>query len=562
MESVARHLLGEPSKATKTELRFGTHGSFSVNLDAGTWYDHENKCGGGVLALIENKLKIANGAAIDWMRDTLGIEVPSNSRQPVAAYDYKDENGNLLFQVVRYEPKDFRQRRPDGHNKWIWSIKDVRQVPYRLPELLTANDRTIHIVEGEKDVESLRRLGLVATCNAGGAGSWRAEFSQYFRGADVVILPDNDEAGEKHAKKVASALASVASAIRIARLPGLPPKGDVTDWIRKGGTAAELETLCREQRPGDPRAERAAQLNLISAHMLVQTQFREPVFAVPDLVPEGLGLLAGKPKTGKSWLALDLCVAIAAGSHALGTVKCHEGDVLYLALEDTQRRLSGRIKAVLQSAPAPARLSIATEWRRSDDGGLDDLDAWLSVHPGARGVFIDTLQKVRGVRKRDAGVYEDDYRAIAEFKKLADRYTVPIVLVHHLNKEGNSDPLMAVSGTAGITGSADTILVLQREPNDLNAVLYVRGRDVNESEIAIHFDNETGRWTRLGKAQDWRLTEERRAIVKLLMESGGAMHPREIAQSLGKSQGAVRVTLMRMVRDGDITKLQDGRYSP
>lgn len=563
MESVARHILGEPNTmlSSKRELRYGTNGSLSVNLEKGTWYDHENQIGGGVLAFIEQELKLANGTAINWLHENLGISLPRNANQPVAAYDYSDETGNQLYQVVRFEPKDFRQRRPDGAGGWIWKLDGVRQVPFHLPQLLAANDRTIHIVEGEKDVFALERLGLVATTNAGGAGKWSRDFASFFNGADVVILPDNDQAGEEHAKKVADLLASSASRIRIVRLPGLPPKGDVSNWIANGGTAEKLAALCQDQKPSDPRIERLAALNLISASTLLATTYREPTWSVPDLVPEGLGLLAGKPKTGKSWLALDFGIAVASGGYALGNIPCKQGDVLYLALEDTQRRLNGRVKAVLQGKPAPEALSIATEWKRADDGGLDDIEMWLQLHPNARLVLIDTLQKVRGARKRDAGVYEDDYRAIAEYKKLSDKYTVPFLMVHHLNKMGNDDPLMAVSGTAGITGSADTILVLSREPNDPNAVLYVRGRDVNEAEVAIQFDNETGKWLKLGKAQDWRISEERRAIIKLLIEEG-PMHPKEIAHILGKPAGSIRVTLHRMCKDTEITKLQDGRYSP
>jgi len=301
--------------------------------------------------------------------------------------------------------------------------------------------------------------------------------------------------------------------------------------------------------------------SLVSAAELVTKDFRPLKWAVPDLVPEGLSLLAGKPKTGKSWLALDLALAAAAGTHALGTIKCEGGEVLYLALEDTQRRLHGRIKAVLQGAKAPDELAIATEWRRTDNGGLDDLRTWLSTHRLARLIVIDTLQKVRGARKRDAGIYEDDYKAIGDLKKLADEFTVPIVMVHHLNKEGNnSDPIMAVSGTAGITGSADTILVLSREPNDPHAVLYVRGRDVNEAEIAIKFDDETGKWWKLGKADDWRISEERRKIVKLLM-ADGPMHPKDVADATGKKHSTVKVTLRRMHTDGEISQMADGRYS-
>jgi hypothetical protein len=298
----------------------------------------------------------------------------------------------------------------------------------------------------------------------------------------------------------------------------------------------------------------------ITAADLMQQAYRPPKWAVPDLVPEGLTILAGKPKTGKSWLALDFCVSVAAGGYALGNVKCDGGYVLYLALEDTLRRLQGRLRAVLQGEQAPKDLQIATEWQRTDKGGLIDLQSWLRVHKDARLIVIDTLQKMRGSRPRDAGIYEDDYKSIADFKKLADEFTVPLILVHHQNKAGNSDPLMAVSGTAGITGAADTILTIEREPNDAHAILYVRGRDVTEAEVAIQFDNETGKWLKLGKAQDWRISEERKAIVKVLMD-GGSMSPNELAVATGKKAGAIRVLLHRMKKDGEIHQSVTGKYS-
>lgn len=295
---------------------------------------------------------------------------------------------------------------------------------------------------------------------------------------------------------------------------------------------------------------------------LMGMPFREPRWAVPDLVPEGLSLLAGKPKCGKSWLVLDLALSIASGAHALGNIKCDQGPVLYLALEDTLRRLQGRMRAVLQGKPAPHDVAITTEWKRSDEGGLSDLQSWLSDHPRARLVVIDTLQKIRSSRKRDAGIYEDDYKVIGDLKKIADEFTVPILVVHHLNKDGGqSDPFMKVSGTAGITGSADTILVLEREAADKNATLHVKGRDINEAELAIQFDNESGKWLKLGKADDWRISEERKAIIRMLIDEG-PMHPKEIAYAMGKKGVTIRSTLSRMARNGDITKLGDGRYSP
>src|SRR5207249_4181617 len=158
-----------------------------------------------------------------------------------ATYDYVDDRGALLFQVVRFLPKNFKQRRPDGNGNWIWNLKDVRRVLYRLPVLLAADRiQTIYIVEGEKDAQRLLDLGLVATTNPGGAGKWRPEFNEPLRGRHVVISPDNDDAGRAHAQTVASSLHQVAASIKILVLPDLSPKGDISDWLDAGGTVEAL----------------------------------------------------------------------------------------------------------------------------------------------------------------------------------------------------------------------------------------------------------------------------------------------------------------------------------
>lgn len=174
----------------------------------------------------------------------------------VARYPYRDEAGLLLYEAVRMVPKDFRQRRPDG-NGWSWSLGDVRRVLYRLPELLASKD-LVFVVEGEKDVETLVTMGLVATTNAGGAGKWRDEYSATLRGRRVIVLPDNDEPGRKHAQQVAASLEGVA-AVRIVALPGLPPKGDVSDWVAAGGTRDHLMAILR-QKPAEDIKRRVAKL--------------------------------------------------------------------------------------------------------------------------------------------------------------------------------------------------------------------------------------------------------------------------------------------------------------
>src|SRR6266446_8636892 len=180
--------------------------------------------------------------------------------QIVATYNYCDAEGALRYQVVRLAPKSFFQRRPNGApDSFINNMDGVEPLPYRLPELIENRDSTVFICEGEKDVDIVADLGLIATCNHGGAGvgKWRPEISHWFVGRDVVILPDNDEVGHKHALDVAQKLESVASRVRILELPGLRHKGDVSDWRAAGGTRAQLEALAEDAPVFRPEAKQA-----------------------------------------------------------------------------------------------------------------------------------------------------------------------------------------------------------------------------------------------------------------------------------------------------------------
>lgn len=249
MPEVAKHLLGEPNKSLSKprELRFGSRGSLAVDIVKGTYFDHENDEGGGVLDLVRRERGLTNGQAVEFLRDE-GImpREPEKRSRIVATYDYHDADGGIVSQVVRFDPKDFRQRRPDGKGGWNWSVKGVQVVPYRLPDIRNsiANGRTIFVVEGEKDADAVAALSLTATCNAGGAGKWRTPHAAALKGAKrVVILPDNDPAGRKHANSVAASLTGLVDDVRIVALPDLPVKGDVSDWLAAGGTVDALKTL-------------------------------------------------------------------------------------------------------------------------------------------------------------------------------------------------------------------------------------------------------------------------------------------------------------------------------
>ena len=274
------------------------------------------------------------------------IPAPRASARLVKAYPYTDEAGTLLFESVRLKKADgtksFYQRRPDGRGSWVNNVKGVRAVPYRLPRLVEAvkGARAVFVVEGEKDADRLSELGLAAACNAGGAGKWTEEHSAPLQGARVVILPDNDEPGQRHAADVARKLSGTAAEVRVVELPELPPKGDVSDWLDAGGTVERLKELVRatprwepedaEAKPGAPPLS----LRTLASILSDPDAMREPEPVVPRLAWAGrVTLLAGREKLGKSTLASAGAAATNSAVRFLGEHGT-AGPVLWVGLEE------------------------------------------------------------------------------------------------------------------------------------------------------------------------------------------------------------------------------------
>ncbi len=208
---------------------------------------------------------------------------PRSMQKPrvVKTYPYRDEQGKLLYETCRFDPKDFRPRRPAPGGGWEYNMGDVRRVLYRLPELIASAPKAVFVPEGERDVDTVVSLGLVATTNVGGAGKWRPEYSEFLRGRYVVILPDNDDAGRKHAEQVRSMLTGIASSIVIVALPGLPLKGDVTDWVAGGGTRDQLLAMCKPPKP--PTSRDAEIRRKLAAAVSLLSEVTELVSAAPKL---------------------------------------------------------------------------------------------------------------------------------------------------------------------------------------------------------------------------------------------------------------------------------------
>lgn len=303
-------------------------------------------------------------------------------------------------------------------------------------------------------------------------------------------------------------------------------------------------------------------LATVTAPELMGRVFPEPTWAVPDILAEGVTLLGGRPKLGKSWLSLNLGVAVATGGYALGTIPVEAGAVLYLALEDGDRRLQARLRSVLAGEPAPGNLHIATTWSPLDEGGLEGIEGWARAHPDARLLVVDTLKRVRAKESGNERLYDADYNAIQPLADLARHYHVSILVITHVRKSDANDPLDLISGSIGLTAAADGILVLKRERGRHDATLFVTGRDLPaEQDLALRWDDALTTWTAVGNADEWRLSEERAAILQCLRDAGEHLRPRDIAEALDKPIGTVRKLLWSMTHNGEVQSIGYGKYA-
>ena len=313
------------------------------------------------------------------------------------------------------------------------------------------------------------------------------------------------------------------------------------------------------------RAEPAPGVEIVTASELGNMEFPEPRWALPGLVPEGVVILAGPPKVGKSWLALGAAFAVAQGGCALGSVDVEAGEALFLGFEDTLRRLKARLAIIGDGEEQPERLLLSTRLPRLDAGGFDALNDLLAARPALRLVVLDTLARVRPPRKRGADVYAEDVAAIAALQSIGFEHHVGIVAVTHtrkFNPKGEADPLETVTGTLGLTGSADAVLVLRRGRYGRTATLGITGRDLDERELALEFSPDCGTWTIVGDAAEVARTEGQRAVLDALARWGGdGMRLGDIAAATGKNTGATKALVLRMIESGLVVRFGPGLYS-
>lgn len=254
---------------------------------------------------------------------------------------------------------------------------------------------------------------------------------------------------------------------------------------------------------GDSQFAQVKPLTIFDAQRLQETDIPPLQFVVDGLLPEGLALLIAPPKYGKSWMAMQLCMAVARGSSFLG-FPVEAGAVLYLALEDSARRLKERQERFLNGDVAPKNLYMCTEAATVGNGLEAQLEGAITHIQGLKLIVIDVLAKVRSSSGKPVNAYYSDYQDMAPLKAIADKHHVCILVLHHYRKsQDDSDFLNNASGSNGIVGSADAIIGINKPTRDSeSATLQVTGRDIEMQSIPIMFDGTVCNWKRANAAAD------------------------------------------------------------
>jgi hypothetical protein len=373
----------------------------------------------------------------------------------VTQYNYTDEQGVLLYQSIRLEPKDFRQRQADGKGGWRNNLQGVRRVLYKLPELLRAGpNRMVFIVEGEKDVDRLRSIGLVATTNAMGAGKWTPEYNAALKGRNVTILPDNDDPGRKHAEQVTHHLLAVAASVRVIHLPGLSEKGDVSDWLNAGGSRPRLEELVVLTSP-QPKPQPAYPVQTLAA--LMEKPHETGIQIVEGIFWERwTHWLFSKPNTGKTVFLLTLGLHVAAGKAFLGRA-VKQTPVLMISEDSPEPIIQDYVERICELEDIdwrtiPFYINVNRGLRLTDQAGIEKLLEAYDSCPEQPGLALfDACERLVPSETFSTGEIDPFGQALANF---SDRGCTNAVIDHVRKdtKENSGTDLMQKLYGAGAKG--------------------------------------------------------------------------------------------------------------
>jgi hypothetical protein len=488
---------------------------------------------------------------------------------------HTDEAGKLLFQSVRYNPKSFKQRKPGGTEGWIYQgifNNGTRPVLYHLPKVVEAvrEGRPVWLVEGEKDVHRLEREGLTATTNPMGAGKWRDDFSDALTGADVMIIPDNDSPGRKHARRVAESLRLKAKEVRIVEVPGLPVGGDVSDWLDSGGTTEELQRLPSSPSSSytvgdgdDGVAGSARSLQLTSFASVPRPPDERPM-VVEGIVPLGFPtMIYGDGGTAKSLLSASLLLDVSRGAERwMGHEIERHGPVIYLDfeldLQEQARRIYQLAEGVGLERPPGGFYYVSGADHPA--GVVLDRTLELAKEAGAVLVLLDSLGFAL---EGDMEASRDVLRFIREHVLPYKAAGVTLLIVDHQAKLQGGEGYHQKTPFGSVYKS-----------NACRSVIQVGAQDHREGELSVRFWHKKANFGSRFEPFDAQLlfhatrveirhralsTEEAatdgslnaKQRIRLLLKENPAF-AKELKEKTGLSEGTVKNALTELRKGGEI----------
>jgi len=471
--------------------------SFNVNLDTGQYHCFGCNAKGNAITFVANMeqistkeawKKIAEKYNLKYTMEDYAIEkkLPleylknlgiSNSEYNMRI-PYYDLNKILIAEKYRnhsINPDRFFYSKGSKTNLYgLWKLKDY-------------SDEYIIIVEGESDAQTLWYYNIQAI-GVPGASNFKKEYKEIFsRFNKIYIHSEEDKGAEELVNLISKVLPTEKCfVINSKALGGKDPSelhiNNLFDFNRLLKTAVPLVKNNSNKRIKSITLEELLSMNIEPLNVVVE-----------NMLHQGFSILAGSPKVGKSWASLDLCISVCEGKPFLGfnTKKC---ECFYLALEDSTQRLQDRAMKLLNKRDIPKGLHLATETFSLDNGLIEALENKLMEFPNIKLIVIDTLQKVRGIQNKSDSWYGNDYREIGDLKAFADKNKICVLAIHHLRKMKDSDIFNQISGSTGLTGASDTMIVLSKLNENNNIQLSITGRDVESTEKIIRFNKESFKW--------------------------------------------------------------------
>ena len=436
------------------------------------------------------------GCATEAIVERLGLRLadlfdgPAKTDCQIATtYDYTDEAGTLLYQVVRFDPKDFRQRRPDGSGGWTWKLGGTRRVLYGLPGLIEAVKAgwTIYIVEGEKDADAINRLDsgadFFATCNPGGAGKWRSDYAELLRGARVVVIADRDEPGRKHALDVRASLQGIAASVSIVQAK---EGKDAADHLAMGYGLGDLVPMPEPGESADQdTTETMWKPSSIAAMIRNETKPR-PALIAQIVFEEDVTLCCAPPKSTKSWWSSALEMDAALGRPVLGQYAVpHELRILHIDEEMGKRKIERRFKALSRGNKLTAEqidtldrniLMYAQQGMEfASDAGLDELKRVIDRFMPHITVWDSFAAFTSDAEERDNSARRRFYNRVLAPIKAA--YGLGIIVLGHPplpSKDAPADSQKRMRGGGDVLGTCDRSIYLSKdseEPNEFGKIV-------------------------------------------------------------------------------------------